>query len=139
MPSAQHSYASAWMRQHHPAAYLAGLLTEHPGMWPLSTLANEAKRWGVGLRAVCLNQSAVAYRAETAKAVRLPLTALDGLSDDASRLIVQERLTGGRFTTLQNAYDRLPAPDRHPGTRWWPPGHWTVWAWIAAPLPISFR
>ncbi|WP_420594268.1 DNA polymerase III subunit alpha [Deinococcus sp.] len=107
---AQHSYASAWMRQHHPAAYLAGLLTEHPGMWPISTLGHEAKRWGVGLRPVCLNRSTVAYRAESLNTVRLPLTALEGLSDDAARLIVQERLTGGRFQSLQDAYDRLPLP-----------------------------
>ena len=107
---AQHSYASAWMRQHHPASYLAGLLTEHPGMWPVSTLSHEAKRWGVRLLAVCLNRSAVAYRAQTAASVRLPFTALDGLSEDMARLIVQERLTGGRFLGLQDAYDRLALP-----------------------------
>lgn len=105
---ALHSYASAWMRHHHPAAFLAGLLTEAPGMWPASTLRQEAKRWGVGLLPVCINRSAVAYRAETSRSVRLPFTAIEGLSEATARLIVQERLTGGRFTSVQGAYDRLP-------------------------------
>jgi error-prone DNA polymerase len=104
---AQHSYASAWMRQHHPAAFLAGLLTEAPGMWPESTLGHEARRWGVGLLPVCISRSAVAYRAETPRTVRLPLSAVQGLSLDTARQIVQERLTGGRFCSLEDAYDRL--------------------------------
>src|SRR5699024_5074901 len=41
-----HAYTSAWLRHHHPAAYLAAVMNEHPGMWPLSTLRQEAKRWG---------------------------------------------------------------------------------------------
>ncbi len=43
---AQHAYSSAWMRQHHPAAYLAGFLTEAPGLCPASTVSHEARRWG---------------------------------------------------------------------------------------------
>ena len=128
---AQHTYSSAWMRQHHPAAYLAGLLTEQPGMWPLSTLGYEAGRWGVKLLPVCLSRSAVAYRAETVKAVRLPLTALDGLSEEMARVIVQERLTGRRFQSLQDAYDRLPLSKDMWDTLVAAGSAGTTWGWIA--------
>ncbi|MBB5234271.1 DNA polymerase III subunit alpha [Deinococcus budaensis] len=103
---AQHSYASAWMRHHHPAAFLAGVLTEAPGMWPASTISHEARRWGVDLLPACINRSGISYRAETAQVVRVPLTAVEGLSLDAARGIVQERLTGGKFLSVEDFYDR---------------------------------
>ncbi|UQN08728.1 DNA polymerase III subunit alpha [Deinococcus sp. QL22] len=104
---AQHSYASAWMRQHHPAAFLAGVLTEAPGMWPASTISTEARRWGVHLAPVCMNRSGVSYRAESTQTVRIPLTAVDGLSLETARQIVQERLTGGKFQSAEDFYDRV--------------------------------
>ncbi|WP_264778517.1 helix-hairpin-helix domain-containing protein [Deinococcus aetherius] len=104
---AQHASASAWMRQHHPAAFLAGVLAEAPGMWPASTLGHEARRWGVKLAPMCINRSGISYRAESAQVVRAPLTAVDGLSPDAARGIVQERLTGGKFVGVEDFYDRV--------------------------------
>ncbi|MDK2011996.1 MULTISPECIES: helix-hairpin-helix domain-containing protein [unclassified Deinococcus] len=104
---AQHSYASAYMRRHHPAAYFAAFLTEAPGLWPASTMAAEAARRGVRLAGVDVNRSSTAYRAETAQVVRVPLSAVDGVSLDTARSVVQERLTGGRFTGVENLYDRM--------------------------------
>ncbi|WP_420594328.1 hypothetical protein [Deinococcus sp.] len=104
---AQHAYASAWMRQQHPAAYLASVLTEAPGLWPASTISQEARRWGVSLRGVCLNRSGLSYRAETERAVRLPLTVVAGVSQELARSVVQERLTGGKYLGLADLYDRV--------------------------------
>ncbi len=104
---AMHAYSSAWMRQHHPAAFLAGLLTEAPGMWPANTLIQEArKNWGVTLAPLCVNRSGVSYRAETARVVRVPLSAVDGLSLETVRGVVQERLVGGSFNSTEDFYDR---------------------------------
>ncbi|ULH18042.1 DNA polymerase III subunit alpha (plasmid) [Deinococcus sp. KNUC1210] len=103
---AQHSYASAWMRHHHPAAFLAGLLTEAPGMWPAATLSQEARRWGVTLSPIDVNRSGVSFRAESERSVRVPLK-VDGLGDDAVRSIVQERLVHGRFGSIEEFYDRV--------------------------------
>ncbi|GGR17981.1 error-prone DNA polymerase [Deinococcus ruber] len=103
---AQHSYASAWMRHHHPAAFLAGLLTEAPGMWPASTLAQEARRWGVTLSPIDVNRSGMSFRAERERSVRVPLK-VDGLGEEAVRRIVQERLVRGRFQSVEDLYDRV--------------------------------
>ena len=103
---AQHSYASAWMRHHHPAAFLAGVLSEHPGMWPVSTLSLDAGKRGVRLAPLCINRSGLTYRAETQRVVRVPLSAVVGLSLDAARRVVQERLTGGKFLGLEDVYNR---------------------------------
>ena len=104
---AAHAYASAWMRHHHPAAFLAGVLTEHPGMWPAHTLALEARRWGVQLAPVCVNRSGVKYRAEDARTVRVPLVSVAGVSEAAAQEVVLERLGRGRFTTVEDFYHRV--------------------------------
>jgi len=104
---ALHSYASAYLRHHFPAPYLAAFLTEAPGMWPAHTISLEAKRWGVTLRPLSLNRSDVAYRAESLTQVRIPLTAVDGISEETARQIVLERHLGGTFGSVEQAYDRL--------------------------------
>lgn len=104
---AQHCYASAWLRLHHPAAFVAGVLTEAPGMWTPNTISLEARRWGVRLAPACINRSGMSYRAETERVVRVPLTAVEGVSEDAARTIVQERLTGGKFRNVEDFYDRV--------------------------------
>lgn len=104
---AQHAYASAYMRFHHPAAYFAGFLTEAPGMWPAATIAQECRRRRVSLLPVCINRSALNYRAETKSSIRVPLSAVEGISLDTARLIVQERLMSGKFQSVEDFYDRV--------------------------------
>lgn len=104
---AQHSYASAFMRFHHPAAYFAAFLTEAPGMWPAGTIAQECQRRGVNLLPVDINRSALSYRAESTRTIRVPLTAAKGISADTAREVLQERLTGGKFTGVEDFYDRV--------------------------------
>ncbi|WP_407571448.1 OB-fold nucleic acid binding domain-containing protein [Deinococcus altitudinis] len=111
---AQHSYASAYLCHHFPAPYLAAFLTEAPGMWPPHTTALEAGRWGVSLLPLSVNRSEVAYRAESTTQVRIPLTAVDGVSEETARQIVLERQLGGPFMSIEAAYDRLPlSRDQH--------------------------
>lgn len=111
---AQHSYASAYLRHHFPAPYLAAFLTEAPGMWPAHTIALEANRWGVQLLPLSLNRSESTYRAESLTGVRIALTAVDGISEQTARTIVLERHLGGPFRSIEAAYDRLPLPrDQH--------------------------
>ena len=105
---AGHSYASAYLRHHYPAPYLAAFLTEAPGMWPAHTIALEAGRRGVTLTPLSLNRSEVTYRAESTTQVRIPLTAVDGVSEEVARQIVLERQLGGPFRSIEAAYDRLP-------------------------------
>jgi error-prone DNA polymerase len=57
-----HAYTSAWLRHHYPAEYFAALLTEDPGMWPRSTLVQEARGKGVGFAEVHINLSGLTYQ-----------------------------------------------------------------------------
>ncbi|GHF59729.1 error-prone DNA polymerase [Deinococcus metalli] len=102
-----HTYASAWVREHWPAPYLAGVLGEAPGMWPAATLAQEARRWGVTLRPACVNASAVRPRAEDTRHVRVGLGGVVGVSDGDAQRIVLERHLGGPYRDLADLHARV--------------------------------
>ncbi|MBW3606067.1 MAG: error-prone DNA polymerase [Actinobacteria bacterium] len=52
-------YASAWLKLHHPAAFLAALLNSQPmGFWSPQTLIADAVRHGVVVRDACVHASA---------------------------------------------------------------------------------
>ena len=109
---ALHAYASAYLRVHHPAAFMAAILTAAPGMWPAATKRQEARAWGVPFLPLDLATSGLHYRverdAEQRLAVRPPLTAAKGVSSDFARAIVSERLAHGPFTSLPTLLRRVP-------------------------------
>ncbi|WP_068254042.1 DNA polymerase III subunit alpha [Janibacter corallicola] len=58
------TYQSAWLKTHHPAAFLAGVLTHDPGMYPKRLLLEEARSLGVAVLGVDVNASTGEYRVE---------------------------------------------------------------------------
>jgi error-prone DNA polymerase len=112
---ALHAYASGWLRVHYPAEYLAAILTEEPGMWSPSTKRQEARAWGVPVLPLCVNASGVHYRVERVrlaggepeKAVRPPLCAIQGVSQEMAREVLLERLRHGPYLSVDDAYQRL--------------------------------
>ena len=60
------TYQSAWLKAHHPAAFLAGVLTHDPGMYPKRLLLEEARSLGITVLGVDVNASAGEYRIEHA-------------------------------------------------------------------------
>lgn len=58
------TYLSAWLKAHHPAAFLAGVLTHDPGMYPRRVFVHEARRFGVEVLPVDVNASDVDDRVE---------------------------------------------------------------------------
>jgi error-prone DNA polymerase len=110
-----HAYTSAWLRHHYPAEYFAALLTEDPGMWPKSTIVQEARRKGVGFSRVHINLSGLTYQVDLnedgSKSLRVPLTSILAVSKKVARQIVLERLSHGPYAGIKNLYERL-AVDR---------------------------
>jgi error-prone DNA polymerase len=92
-------YASAWLKLHHPAAFLAALLNAQPmGFWSPHTLVADARRHGVVVRGPDVNLSAAPATLEPlgegragAWAVRLGLAYVRTLGEDLA-----ERVAGGR-------------------------------------------
>jgi error-prone DNA polymerase len=83
------AYASAYLRAHHPAAFLAGLLNAYPmGFYNPATLVKDAQRHGVEVRPIDVAEShwkCTLERGAEAPAVRI------GLGADLARRVALRR------------------------------------------------
>src|SRR4051812_17069809 len=106
------TYQSAWLKAHHTAAFLAGVLTHDPGMYPKRLILDDARNFGVRVLGLDVNASTDAYRVERLQAdededdrprpgwmpaampdparygIRLSLADVKGISDDEVARIV---------------------------------------------------
>ncbi len=58
------TYQSAWLKAHHPAAFLAGVLTHDPGMYPKRLILDDARQLGISVLPLDVNRSDGEYRIE---------------------------------------------------------------------------
>ena len=58
------TFHSAWLKTHHPAAFLAGILTHDPGMYPKRLLLDDARSFGIPILSLDVNASIDTYRVE---------------------------------------------------------------------------
>ncbi len=58
------TYHSAWLKTHHPAAFLAGVLTHDPGMYPRRLILDDARSLGIAVLPLDVNASGDTYRVE---------------------------------------------------------------------------
>ena len=58
------TYRSSWLKAHHPAHFLAGVLTHDPGMYPRRLLLDDARRHGVPILPLDVNRSEPEYVVE---------------------------------------------------------------------------
>ncbi len=80
------AYASAWLKVHRPAEFLAALLNNQPmGFYSSSTLVQDARRHGIKTLPVCVTCSQEKCHVESADAVRLGLLSVKGLRLDSVR------------------------------------------------------
>ena len=59
------TYQSAWLKTHHPAHFLAGVLTHDPGMYPRRLILEDAREHGIGILPLDVNRSEPEYVVET--------------------------------------------------------------------------
>ena len=58
------TYQSAWLKAHHPAAFLASVLTHDPGMYPKRLILDDARQFGIAILGLDVNRSDEVYRVE---------------------------------------------------------------------------
>ncbi len=91
------AYASAYLKAHHPAAFLVGLLEAQPmGFYSAATLVKDAQRHGVEVRPVDVARSDWSATLEPGKeacgpAVRLGLRSVAGLRQEPGLALEAER------------------------------------------------
>jgi error-prone DNA polymerase len=89
------TYRSSWLKTHHPAHFLAGVLTHDPGMYPRRLLLDDARRRGVPILPLDVNRSEPEYVVEEtddgAYGIRLALQDVHGISRAEIRSILAAR------------------------------------------------
>jgi len=119
------TYQSAWLKAHHPAAFLSGVLTHDPGMYPKRLILDDARNLGIAILGLDVNASGESYRVERvgtaaleqqpveqqpgadlpdgrAYCIRLSLTDVKGISDAE----VQSIVAGRPYFTLADFWHR---------------------------------
>ena len=86
------TYQSAWLKTHYPAAFLAGVLTHDPGMYPKRLIVDEARQMGIAIAPLDVNASDSVYRVEDhGNAIRIALSTVAGISDGEVQSIIAGR------------------------------------------------
>jgi error-prone DNA polymerase len=78
------TYQSAWLKAHYPAAFLAGVLTHDPGMYPKRLILDDARNFGITVLGLDVNASGRTYHVERVGdgyGIRLALADVKGISD----------------------------------------------------------
>ena len=103
------TYQSAYLKTHYPAAFIAGVLTHDPGMYPKRLMIDEARQLGVGLAPLDINLSGSQYTVEKSEtggdSVRIALTSVSGISDSEVNSII----AGRPYLDLADFYRRSGA------------------------------
>ncbi len=101
------AYQSAWLRRHHPAAFLCALLNAQPmGFYPPASLVRDGQRRDVEVRSPDILRSQAACVLE-GDAVRIGLGYVTGLGADGAAAVIAERHTRGPFRSARDLAVRL--------------------------------
>ncbi len=91
------TYQSAWFKAHHPAAFLAGVLTHDPGMYPKRLILDDARGFGIAILGLDINLSKATYVVERLgehddkRGIRISLTEVKGISElEVSSIITHQ-------------------------------------------------
>jgi len=86
------AYVSAWLKYYYPAAFYSALLNSLPmGFYSPSQLVQDAKRHGLKVLPICVNQSQIEHAMLSEHEIRLGLRLVKGLSDKAMLELVNQR------------------------------------------------
>ncbi len=93
------AYQAAWLKRYYPLEFFVGLMNNQPmGFYPMETLKQDARRFGVPFLNPCVNES-LAVCAPESGSVRLGLQLIKDVGAESARLIVKERELRGPYVT----------------------------------------
>ncbi|MGH3414173.1 MAG: DNA polymerase III subunit alpha [Marmoricola sp.] len=102
------TFQSAWLKAHHPAYFLAGVLTHDPGMYPKRLILDDARQLGIEVLGLDVNASGATYtveRVEEGYGIRLALAEVRGIGDAEVERVVRAR-EGAPYVSLGDFWQR---------------------------------
>ena len=108
------AYQAAWLKRYHPLEFFVTLMNNQPmGFYPLETLKEDARRFGVPFLNPCVNLSQVKCVPDQG-CVLLGLQLIKDVGESAGRLIVEERKRHGPYKGAREIWcgGRVSSPRR---------------------------
>ena len=107
------AYRAAWLKAHHPAAFLAAFLASETGYYQPRVYVEEARRLGVPVLGPDVNRSgptfALEWAADGTAGLRVGLGQVKGLSQATLERLLAARERGGPFLSLPDLLERTLA------------------------------
>jgi DNA polymerase III alpha subunit len=98
------AYQAAWLKRHHPAEFMAGVLSHGKGFYHPVVYVLECHRLGLKLLPPSVNEPGPAF-VPCGTSIRVPLTRMKGLTARTTAAIVQARELGP-YTSLEDFFRR---------------------------------
>ena len=105
---AELSYKTCYLKSRFPAEFISVILTNNSGYYSKMQYIDEARRLGVAVKLPDINESeAFKFKAcDYGRSMRVPLISVRDLGEAGSASIEEERKNNGRFSGLQDFYER---------------------------------
>ena len=100
------SYKSAYLKAHHPAEFMAAVISNGGGYYSTFAYISESRRMGIEVLSPDINESRLPYTGR-GKTMRTGLQQLQGIRKTALEAIIAERSRGGPFSSTRQFLDRL--------------------------------
>ncbi len=100
------SFQSAWLRAHHPAEFMAAVISNQGGYYSTFAYVSECRRMGLRVLPPCVNVSERPWTGE-AGAVRVGLMQLKGFPESALGRLLEERRRGGPYRSFEELLERM--------------------------------
>ena len=101
------SFKSCYLKAHHPAEFMAAVISNGGGYYSTFAYVSECGRMGLEVLLPDINDSDQAYTGRDRR-VRVGLMQIKGLRDEAIETIVAERRGGGPFVSFDAFLRRVP-------------------------------
>jgi DNA polymerase-3 subunit alpha len=102
------SYQTAWLKAHHPAAFMAAVLSADMDKTDkVVTLIDECASMGLEVQPPDVNESVYAFKVAGPACIRYGMGAIKGVGAAAVEAILEERGAHGAFTSLSDLCRRI--------------------------------
>ena len=92
------AYQAAWLKCHHPLEFFVALMNSQPmGFYPVETIKEDARRFGVPFLNPCVNRSEVKCTHHN-DSLLLGLGKVRDVGEESARVIVEERVRHGHYS-----------------------------------------
>lgn len=100
------SFRSGWLRAHHPAEFMAAVISNQGGYYDTFAYISESRRMGLTVRPPDVNTSGRAYTGK-GREVWVGLMQVKGLHEEAIEALIAERARAGLFLSFHDLKRRV--------------------------------